>query len=97
MARPGPPLTRIAVRFPVGAALPSAARTRRAGLKWSPKSPDSKGMATDELDCPICSADIPLAGDERKGDELICHFCGAPFRLLADVKIDEEVKIEDEF
>lgn len=54
-------------------------------------------MAISELECPICSADIPLAGDEKKGDELVCVFCGAPYRLTADVKIGEEVEFEEDF
>ena len=58
---------------------------------------DSKFMVICELECPVCSADIPLAGDEKKGEELVCVFCGAPFRLTADVKIGKEVEYEDEF
>ena len=54
-------------------------------------------MAISELECPICSADILLAGDEKKGDELSCQYCGSPFRLTANVTIGEEVEIEDEF
>ena len=54
-------------------------------------------MAIAELECPTCSADIPLAGDEKKGEELLCLFCGVPYRLTADVKIGEEIEIEDEF
>ncbi len=54
-------------------------------------------MAIGELECPICSADMPLAGDEKKGDELICLFCGAPYRLTANVKLGEEVEFEEDF
>ena len=51
-----------------------------------------------ELVCPICSADIPLAGDERRGDEVFCTFCGAPFRIAKDVKGDEdEFSLEEDF
>lgn len=48
-----------------------------------------------ELSCPICSAEIGLAGDERKGDEVYCTYCGSPFRLTADPK-QPECQLEDE-
>jgi hypothetical protein len=35
-------------------------------------------MATGEATCPICSGDIPLAGDERAGEEVFCAVCGTP-------------------
>jgi uncharacterized protein YbaR (Trm112 family) len=54
-------------------------------------------MAISELECPICSADRPLSGDEKKGDELICLFCGAPYRLTADIKLGAEVEYEEDF
>jgi uncharacterized Zn-finger protein len=54
-------------------------------------------MAISELECPICSADIPLSGDEKKGDEVICLFCGAPYRLTADIKLGAEVEYEEDF
>jgi DNA-directed RNA polymerase subunit RPC12/RpoP len=31
-----------------------------------------------ELSCPICDADLPLAGDEKVGDSVYCTYCGAP-------------------
>jgi hypothetical protein len=36
---------------------------------------------TPDLSCPVCNADLPLTGDERKGDEIFCTYCGAPCRL----------------
>jgi hypothetical protein len=36
---------------------------------------------TPDLSCPVCSADLPLTGDEKRGDEIFCTFCGAPCRL----------------
>ena len=48
-----------------------------------------------ELSCPICSADLPLAGDERKGDEVFCTYCGAPSRLLGNPG-EPDCKVEDE-
>ena len=38
-------------------------------------------MSTD-LECPICSADIPLDGDERSGDLVLCSYCKVTFRLV---------------
>jgi len=38
-------------------------------------------MATKDLSCPICNADLPLNGDERVGDEIFCTYCGSPCRL----------------
>ena len=43
-------------------------------------------MATKDLTCPICSADLPLNGDERKGDEIFCVYCGSPSRLAVKPK-----------
>lgn len=51
-------------------------------------------MAT-EVICPICSSDIPLGGDERKGDEIFCTVCGAPLKLKADYGDDEIEADED--
>jgi hypothetical protein len=52
---------------------------------------------TKDLSCPICSADLPLAGDERKGDEVFCTFCGAPFRISKIATDDEEISLEEDF
>jgi len=54
-------------------------------------------MTVSEIDCPTCSANMPLAGDEKKGDDLICLFCGAPYRLVADVELGKEIEIEEDF
>jgi len=49
-----------------------------------------------ELACPICSADFPLSGDERKGEEVYCTYCGAPCRLTAQPD-SEECRVEEDF
>lgn len=50
----------------------------------------------DELTCPICQADVPLAGDEKPGDEVACTYCGAPCRIVG--KADEdELELEEDF
>lgn len=48
-----------------------------------------------DLSCPVCSADLPLAGDERKGDEVYCSYCRAPCRLTEnpgtpDCRVEED-------
>jgi hypothetical protein len=45
---------------------------------------------TPELTCPVCSADLPLNGDEKRGDEIFCTFCGSPFRLQIRPKSKDE-------
>jgi rRNA maturation endonuclease Nob1 len=55
-------------------------------------------MAVRDLNCVVCSADIPLSGDERKGDEIFCTFCGSPFRLRkAASSDDDEMELEEDF
>ncbi len=35
-----------------------------------------------ELECPICEADIPLEGDEKTGDLVLCSYCKVTFKLV---------------
>ena len=49
-----------------------------------------------EITCPICSADIPLAGDERRGEEVFCSICRAPLKLKGDYG-DEDLEVEEDF
>lgn len=49
-----------------------------------------------ELSCPVCNADFPLAGDERKGDEVYCSYCRAPCKLTADPD-DENCEVEEDY
>ncbi len=49
-----------------------------------------------EIPCPICSADIPLAGDERAGDEIYCGYCGSPSKLTRELD-DPECSADEEF
>lgn len=59
--------------------------------------PNRLAMARqDELVCPICQADVPLAGDEKPGDEVACSYCGAPCRLVGR-KDDDELALEEDF
>ncbi len=49
-----------------------------------------------DLVCTICSADIPLSGDERKGDEVFCAYCSAPFRITKNAT-EPDVEIEEDY
>jgi len=35
-----------------------------------------------ELECPICEADIPLEGDEKAGDLIMCSYCKVTFKMI---------------
>jgi len=37
---------------------------------------------TKEMECPVCEADIPLDGDEKSGDIILCSYCKVTFKLL---------------
>jgi hypothetical protein len=50
-------------------------------------------MATEELVCPICDADIPLDGDEKSGDLVLCSYCKVTFKMLR--KKDNWTLLED--
>lgn len=52
-------------------------------------------MAKD-LSCPICNADVPLAGDERLGDEVFCTYCGAPCKVVSG-EDEETFDLEEDF
>ena len=52
-------------------------------------------MAKNEVVCPICSADVPLSGDEAKGEEVFCTVCGAPLKLTAPAADDDAEAEED--
>ncbi len=53
-------------------------------------------MRRNELSCPICNADVPLAGDEKSGEEVFCTYCGAPFRLAGDPSSDDCELMEED-
>jgi len=46
-----------------------------------------------EMVCPICDADIPMEGDEKPGDLLLCSYCKVTFKLLK--RKDKWVLVED--
>jgi hypothetical protein len=53
-------------------------------------------MALKDLSCPVCSADFPLGGDEKAGDEVFCGYCGAPGILTAPAG-SEDCEVEEDF
>jgi hypothetical protein len=50
-------------------------------------------MAT-ELQCPICEADIPLDGDEKTGDLVLCSYCKCTFKI---VKAKDKWLLDEDF
>ena len=51
-------------------------------------------MAKLETHCPYCEADIPLDGDEKKGEEVYCSYCEMRLKLE---QIDGNLEaVEDE-
>lgn len=53
-------------------------------------------MPTRDLSCPVCSADFPLSGDEKPGEEVYCTYCGAPCRLSGKPD-SEDCSIEEDY
>jgi len=49
-----------------------------------------------ELVCPVCNADLPLAGDEKTGDEVYCTTCGAPCIMRGNAD-DEAAGLDTDF
>lgn len=53
-------------------------------------------MARSDVSCPVCQADIPLAGDEPAGAEIYCTYCHAPCRLTKGAD-DDDCELEEDF
>ncbi len=68
--------------------------TRRA-LKRALGSADRRDMAN-EITCPTCSADLPLSGDEKRGDEVYCTVCSATSILRSDAT-EEDCEADEEY
>ena len=69
----------------------------QTALKPGCASSDPRRMAKRDLSCPICQADLPLEGDEKPGDEVICSFCGAPSRIQGKRDSEEWEAEEEEY
>ncbi len=75
---------------------PRLGSSRRSGLKLQFGLSDFRViMGIADLSCPICSADFPLSGEEKPGDEVFCAYCGAPCRLKGD-PYSEGCEIEED-
>ena len=69
------------------------------GLKTVARSSDRQHMGTQSLECPICDAELVLAGDGHPGDSVLCSFCGSPFVVtrLSRPEEDAAMEIEEDF
>lgn len=47
------------------------------------------------LTCPMCDVEIPLAGDEKVGEQVYCPYCQTPL-ALRKTKADE-LYLEEDF
>ncbi|MDG2051066.1 MAG: hypothetical protein P8M78_12975 [Myxococcota bacterium] len=63
-------------------------------IKCGDRITDGLSMKKGEPSCPICNADIPLAGDESPGDDVFCSVCGAPLRIKPS---EEDWEVEEDF
>ena len=59
-------------------------------------SKQGKAALGREIESPICSADLPPGGDERRGEEAFCRVSKAPLKLSADYG-DDELEAEEDF
>jgi len=57
---------------------------------------DEERMRIKELSCPVCSADFPLSGDEKPGEEVFCTYCGAPCKLMG-TPTSEDCSLEEDY
>jgi hypothetical protein len=65
-------------------------------LKEGQQGADSDAMA--DLACPVCSADLLFAGDERPGDEIFCTYCGSPYKVTRrPASSDDQFEVEEDF
>lgn len=51
----------------------------------------------DDLSCPICNADVPLTGEEKRGEEVFCTYCKAPLSLKGSSDDPSEMELEEDF
>jgi hypothetical protein len=48
---------------------------------------------SEELECPVCDADIPLEEDVKSGDLVLCSYCKMTFKILR--KKEKWILVED--
>ena len=50
------------------------------------------------LECPLCSVEIPLSGDESVGEELSCPYCQSPLLLRMKKENEKDILyLEEDF
>lgn len=58
-----------------------------------PNQKERRRWMAEELECPVCESDIPLEGDEKSGDLVLCSYCKMTFKLLK--KKEKWILVED--
>ena len=72
-------------------------RSLAVALKLRGAESDPRRMRKRDLSCPICQAELPLDGDEKPGDEVICSYCGAPSLIQGKPDTEEWEAEEEEY
>ena len=54
----------------------------------------SNGESTSPV-CPMCDLEVPLSGDEKIGEQLICPYCQVPLSLRK--RRGDELYFEEDF
>jgi hypothetical protein len=54
-----------------------------------------KASYTDYLTCPMCDVEVPLAGDEKVGEQVFCPYCQTPLSLRKSKA--EEYYLEEDY
>ncbi len=47
------------------------------------------------LSCPLCDVDVPLSGDEKIGDQIVCVYCESPLKLKKTK--EDELYLQEDF
>lgn len=47
------------------------------------------------ISCPLCDCEITLDGGEKVGEQVYCHYCEAPLKLMK--KKDESLYLVEDF
>lgn len=69
----------------------------RSPLKLLRRHSDPWGVMSRDLSCPICNADVPMNGDEKRGDEVFCTYCRAPLTLKGSGEEPSDMELEEDF
>lgn len=47
------------------------------------------------LTCPMCDVEVPMAGDEKVGEQVFCPYCQCPLSIRKSK--NDEVYLEEDF